>query len=321
MSSTGPRKTRDQLDTLARLSDLAVQTPDSHYDYTPQMPTAQWETIGPYVREAVRRTAPATPYSEKQLYPAAARLVLYAWGTAGLPLEDDVVFDPGVINRYTQTEATHRSRAGVSTIRARLRRMSEVLLGDDAKGRFHALGKADASRPYSVNETAALLSWAHSQRDPARRSSAKALLALGLGAGLTGQEIIALRLEDICVDDLGVVVAVGGDESREVPVLNAWEQPLIQRRQQAGTTGWAFRDGQRGGNVNLVTDFINRAPRPSVQLQTRRMRATWIVEHLSRGTPLRPFMTAAGLRSAEALDRFLPFADAALGHRGRGSLR
>ena len=308
MSSPGPLETRDQLDALARLSDLAVQSPDSHYDYTPQMPTAQWETIGPYVREAVRRTAPATPYSEKQLYPAAARLVLYTWGTAGLPLEDDVVFDPGIINRYTQTEATHRSRAGVSTIRARLRRMSEALLGDDATGRFHALGKADASRPYSADEQASLLSWARSQRDPSRRSSAEALLALGLGAGLTGQEIIALRLESIYVDGVGVVVHVGGGEPRDVPLLRNWEEHLVGRLREAGRTGWAFRDGQRGGNANLITDFASRSPRPSVQLQARRMRATWLVEHLGRGTPLGALMLAAGLQSAEAFDRFLPHA-------------
>lgn len=305
---TKPRR-QQQLHGLHQLAAIPSRAPDrARYDYTPQIPEEQWAAIGPFVHDVVRRTAPETPYSEKQLYPAATRLALYAWGTAGLPLEDDVVFDPSVINRYTQAEAAHRSRAGVSTIRARLRRMSEALLGDDATGRFHALGKADASRPYSVDEQASLLSWARSQRDPSRRSSAEALLALGLGAGLTGQEIIALRLENICVDDMGVVIHVGGGEPRDVPLLRNWEEHLIGRLQEAGRTGWAFRDGQRGGNVNLITDFASRAPRPSAQLQARRMRATWLIEHLSRGTPLRGLMLAAGLQSAEALDRFLPHA-------------
>ena len=306
--STEPRRQR-QLDALHQLAVISTETPEpALYDYAPQIPAEQWAAIGPFVHDVVLRTAPATPYSEKQLYPAATRLALYAWGTAGLPLEDDVVFDPSVINRYTQAEAAHRSRAGVSTIRARLRRMSEVLLGDDAKGRFHALGKADASRPYSVDEQASLRSWASSQRAPSRRSSAEALLALGLGAGLTGQEIIALRLESICVDDTGVVIRVAGGEPRDVPLLSHWEEYLDGRLREAGRTGWAFRDGQRGGNVNLITDFASRAPRPSVQLQARRMRATWLVEHLGRGTPLGSLMLAAGLQSAEALDRFLPYA-------------
>jgi integrase len=318
---TEPRR-QHQLDAPRQLAAIPTRAADTHhYDYTPQIPEEQWAAIGPFVHKVVRQTAPATPYSEKQLYPAATRLTLYAWGTAGLPLEEDVVFDPSVINRYTQTEADHRSRAGVSTIRARLRRMSETLLGDDATGRFHALGKADASRPYSMDEQASLRSWAGSQRDSSRRSSAEALLALGLGAGLTGREIISLRVDNVAVDDAGVVIHVGAVQLRQVPVLRAWEAHLDKRVQQAEPGTWVFRDGQRGGNVNLVTDFVSRAPRPSVQLQARRMRATWIVGHLGRGTPLAPLMVAAGLQSAEAFDRFLPFVGPSRGDEDRQCLR
>ena len=296
---------KQQLAALRDLAGIPIDPPAPHYDYTPKMPAEHWNAIEDFVRRVVQRTAPLTAYSEKQLYPAASRLALFAWATAGLPLEDDVVFDPGVIERFTRAELATYSHAGRNTIRARLRRMSEALLGDEARGRFRALGKAESSRPYTDADVASLLSWAAAQQETERQTSASALLALGLGAGLTGQEIIRLRVEDISEDADGVVVSVTGDGARDVPVLHQWETFLLERKRFVGPIGWAFRSGQRGGNVNLVTDFASRRPAPAVPLQARRMRATWLSDHLTAGTPLGALLPAAGLESAEALDRVL----------------
>lgn len=320
-SVEGKNKQR-QMAAVRVLAAIPVDFPSTpHYDYTPKMPPEHWGAIQDFVRRAVQRTAPLTAYSEKQLYPAASRLALFAWGTAGLPLEDDVVFDPGVIERFTRAELATYSHAGRNTIRARLRRMSEALLGDDAAGRFRALGKAEASRPYSPADVASLRSWAAAQRQVERRTSAAALLALGLGAGLTGQEIIRLRVEDIAQDSEGLLVGVTGDGARNVPVLHQWEDSLLERMRFVGPSGWAFRSGQRGGNVNLVTDFASRTPVPSVPLQARRMRATWLTEHLVAGTPLVALLPAAGLESAGALDRVLQGIPPASGAAARVSLR
>ena len=199
--------------------------------------------------------------------------------------------------------------------------MSEALLGADAAGHFRALGKAEASRPYSPADVASLRSWAAAQRQVERRTSAAALLALGLGAGLTGQEIIRLRVEDITEDADGVLVGVTGDGARNVPVLDQCEDSLLERMRFVGRSGWAFRSGQRGGNVNLVTDFVSRTPVPSVTLQARRMRATWLTEHLVAGTPLAALLPAAGLESAGALDRVLQGIPPTPGAAVRVSLR
>lgn len=309
--------TRARSDPRARqlevLKLLAEQTPppptDEHYAYTPKIPPEEWQTIKPYTERVVQVTAPLTTYSEKELYPAASRLILFAWATANLPLEDEVVFAPAQINRFVQHHFGEYGRAGKNTMRARLRRMSEALLGEAASGSFRALGKSDASRPYTDSEIARLLSWVASQPSSERRTSAGALLALGFGVGLTGREIIGLQMEDITADAVGLVIRVRGDRERFVPVHPAWVG-LLEERLSSGASTWAFREGQRGGNVNLVSDFTNRAPRPSVELQTRRMRASWVVGHLTRGTPLDVLMAGAGLQSAEALDRFLPFVPA-----------
>lgn len=322
MSDEADERRERQLEVMKRMAEREPEVlAAAHYDYTPKMPADQWAAIRPYVRRVVRDTAPRTPYSEKELYPAVSRLALFAWATASVPLEDDNVFDPRFINRFVQHHLGQYSRAGKNTLRARLRRTSEALLGDEAAGTFRALGKAEASRPYTPSEVASLLSWAGSQHDEERTTSAGALLALGLGAGLTGREIIDLELVDITSDSRGVMVRVSGDDARDVPVLAQWD-PLLQcRTASKAASRWAFRSGQRGGNINLVTDFVSRNPRPTVELQSRRMRATWIVEHLRRGTPLDLLLEVAGLQSAEALDRLLPYVARADDDPRRDSLR
>jgi len=276
--------------------------------YTPKMPPAEWAAIEAYVHDVVARAEPLVTYSSRQLYPAVTRLTNFVRGEYA-PLDDASVFDPYMVNRFITHHLAAYNRASRNTIRARLRRVSEALLGDDAVGKFKALGKADAVTPYSVAEQASLEGWSRAQTSEERRTSAAALLSLGFGAGLTGAEIIRQRLEDVSEAGATLIVRIAGENERDVPVLHEWDAGLRARLQFMGREGWAFRTDQRGGNINLITDFVSRTG-PEVPLQTRRMRATWLVGHLNRPTPLKALLRIAGLQSAEALDRVLPFARA-----------
>lgn len=276
---------------------------DSPRPYRPQLPAEQWAAIEEYVRSVVTRAEPVVIYSARELYPAVTRLVLFS-DTSYVPLEDDAVFDPIHIGRFINHHLATYNRASRNTIRARLRRVSEALLGDDAVGKFKALGKAEASRPYTPAELAVLDAWAWQQRTMERRTSAGALLALGLGAGLTGAEIIAARTPDIDDDS----VTIHGGQARTVPVFSEWMPRVRERTAFLDSGGWMFRAEQHGENVNLITDFVSRNG-PIVQLRARRMRATWLAHHLEAGTPLKRLLRIAGLHSAEALDRVLPFVE------------
>jgi len=277
----------------------------SNHDYRPMMPANYWAEIAPFVREVVRNAAPGTAYSEKQLYPPTARLALWAWQTASLPLDVEVIFSPSVIDRFAAQGLPQYTKAGRNTMRSRLRRMADVLLGDDREpDRHRPMGNSDPVRPYTQAEQAALYSWATGQPDGERYSSAMTLLALGLGAGLTGSEIARLKIGDIQVDDEGVVVHVVGGRPREVPVLREWEGMLVERVAGRDAGSWAFREGREGENRNLVTDFAARS-HGEVGLQARRMRATWIVRHIDAGTPVVPLIVAAGFSSLEPLSKFL----------------
>jgi integrase len=271
------------------------------------MPSEYWARIEPFVTSVVTAAAPSVTYTEKQLYAVTSRLALWAWQTASLPLEVEEIFSPNVIDRFAATGMPQYTKAGRNTMRARLRRMADVLLGSDREAdRSRAMGNSDASVPYGEREVATLLSWAAGQPSGERHSSALTLLSLGLGAGLSSREIAELRIGDIDVDDRGVVVVVRGERGRRVPVLRDWEEALVERVRGRNTDDWAFREGQEGGNRNLVSDFVARTY-GGFGPQARRMHATWIVTHLEMGTPLGPLLRAAGLRGPEALGRFLPF--------------
>jgi integrase len=271
------------------------------------MPVEYWTAIEPFVTKCVEAAAPSVTYTEKQLYAVTARFALWAWQTASLPLEVEEIFAPPVIDRFTAVGLPQYTLAGRNTMRSRLRRMADVLLGPDRDpDRARPMGNSDASEPYDEAEIAALISWAAAQPSGDRHSSAAALLALGIGAGLASREIAELRIGDIVIDDEGVVVDVVGDRARRVPVLREWESALVDRVAGREPDDWAFREGQEGGNRNLVSDFVARTY-GGFGPQARRMHATWIVAHLEMGTPLVPLLNAAGLKEPEALGRFLPF--------------
>ena len=280
---------------------------DEKPTYLPRMDAVYWNHIGDFVRSAVVDAAPGTVYSERELYAAATPLTLWAWQTAAMPLTRDVIFAVRTIERFIAVGLTqYGSKASRNTLRSRLLRISEALLDAAAPPVLRPLGGSDPSAPYSAREVVTLKSWASAQTTAERRSNAEALLALGLGAGLAGREIVNLTIGDIRADDDGVLITVRGVRARVVPVLREWERALVERVGACQDETWAFREQHAGGNRNLITDFVSRSE-GKIQLQARRMHATWIVQHLEAGTPLVPLMRAAGLQSPEALDRFFKF--------------
>ncbi|QKS18889.1 hypothetical protein HUN58_02295 [Curtobacterium sp. Csp1] len=232
------------------------------------------------------------------------KLVRWAVETAALPLDTSILFDSATIDEFAHVGLVTYSTSGRSTMRSKLRAVARAVRDEPDDPDEFKIPRSSPVSPYTDSEQAALESWARGQHSDDRRTSAGALLALGLGAGLTGREIVAARRADISHDADGFIVHVHGAAERTVPVLYVWEH-LLQER--AGTAdGWLFRSGQAGGNPNLITDFVSRSHQ-RLTVQARRLRATWLVHHLTIGTPLPTLLPAAGLQSAEALDRLLPF--------------
>lgn len=274
-------------------------------EFQPHLPNDRWASIKPFVDAVIADSAGLTAYNDRELYAAVTPLANWLVYHVALPLDRDVAFDPHTVDRFCVEGLAHYTKAGRGTIRSRLRRVAEALLPEmDDLARERPMGPSAPVSPYVEEEVTSLWSWANALPG-AVGSNAMRLLALGLGGGLFGAEIGRVRNGDI-VEQSGVLaIRVGGLRQRLVPVLSDWRAPL-QSFRLAPSGGWVFREGRDTNNRNLVTDFVGRHPCP-VELHAGRMRTTWIVHHLSIGTPLAVLLAIAGLRKAEGLDRYLRF--------------
>ena len=100
---------------------------------------------------------------------------------------------------------------------------------------------------------------------------------------------------------------VTGDRARSVPVVREWEEALVQRTESLAPDRYAFRENRTSYFPNLISNFVRRSQWTLVLPQSQRMRATWIVHHLTTGAPVVPLMRAAGVESLEAFTRYVRF--------------
>lgn len=278
-------------------------------NFTPDFPSGEWAAIEDFVRSAVEECGSQTAYSARELLTASARHIRWCWATGGLPLEREVIFHRNTIAEYIAHGCAHMSKASAGNRRSQLLRMSELLLSPQQRtGRLAPLPPPDPSRPYSASDVTALRSWAIGQSTQYMVVNCHVLLALGFGAGLSAAEITAACASDVVIDSEGVLVSVRGSRARLVPVLAEWEQPLIEVADAAIQSElYVFRPRRESTHKNLITNFIDKTNQGRVRVSTQRMRATWIVTHLSAGSPVKPLIAAAGVDSLEALTRYLRF--------------
>lgn len=262
------------------------------------------------MRAAVADCNAKTPYEARRLIGPFARLTHWAWQVACLPLERDVVCRREVIAEFIEKGCEGFAVASKGTYRARLHSMSDVLLSAPLRAhRPPPIGRGNVIAPYTPGEVTLLRHWALGQATQHRRVNAHVLLALGLGAGLSAAETMAVQAQHVLIDDLGAQIEVQGDRARLVPVLAEWEQPLIDLAGSAMRPEmWLFSPGRQSASPkNLISHFIRRSNDAPVHIHSQRLRSTWLVDHLAAGTPTPVLMRAAGLESLEPLSRYLPF--------------
>ena len=272
--------------------------------YVPQNAGPAWHRVAPNVQQLVLKADPLVPYSAAELMSVLARLAMFCDGQG---LNDaETWLEPATIEWFLDVGCAGLSTHTRSTYRARLRRLVDAIRGTDGAKPI-PLSASDAARPYTASQQAALWAWATGQPTGALRTGCRLLLALGLGCGLSADEVIDLHTGSVRLAGNGaVVVEIAGRRRRLVVCRSRWERVLAEDVQTAGG-GYLFRPNSVRAK-NLVSNFLGRAHRspssPAVKLA--RLRDTWIVEHLAAGTPLPVLVAAAGLDGLSSLDRLLP---------------
>lgn len=268
------------------------------------MSATEWGIVEGFVSRAATDCDGRVPMSARVVAQFVSRIAKWAL-RSGIPLEREVVFRRSTVGLFIEQECATLPKTTRNTYRSRLLRIGEVLAPEHQDAPLPNLNREIAIRPYSPDELIAWRSWAIGQRTPARRRDAKILLALGIGAGLSGGEISESRYKDISLDDGGVLVQVVIGRPRVIPVLSAWEGALVSAFHAGrGPDEFLFRPNATRPAPNLINHFTQQNGKPP---STSRMRTTWLVAQLSAGIPAKALMDAAGVRGFTSFERCVEY--------------
>jgi hypothetical protein len=278
--------------------------------YMPILALPCWDIIGSFIEATVTECLRHTDRSPKDLYAAATPMVLWCWRARGTPLEGRRIFRKVMIDQFIHLGMPGAARGSQASLRSTLWRMSEILNpAEDAAAR-RPIARSAPTRPYSPDDVAELVSWAATQGTAVRRRDARTMLALGLGAGLAARELLDVQTTDVIIDNDAPTpqarIVVWHERTRVIPVLPRWVSPLIHTLSEVPAGGWLFRSDRHRSTPGQITDFLTRSRSP-LDVRPVRMRATWIVEHLTLDTPANEILRIAGLKNYAALDRLTQF--------------
>jgi hypothetical protein len=223
----------------------------------------------------------------------------------GLPLDLEVVLDPDTVERFTSMGLTNDVSRG--TYRADLRRIGPRLT---TKAPWvpspEAVSRRQVAVPYLSEELVALQHDAAHQSTSSLRRAARALIALGAGAGLDGRWATRVRGADVIREDCAILVRVGAPLPRLVSVVATHEAELVDLATEARDefiVGGRSLARNRAGELASRIEVSHGTPR----LSAARLRSTWLVHHLSIGTRLPELTMAAGLSGATVLSDLLVY--------------
>ena len=264
--------------------------------------SSAWSQVQPFVSTCSSRLSLGHTASGLRTARVLARLAAWCL-TQGIPLDPELVLDPETVERFIrQGVADTSSRA---TYRSVLRRVGPALTATAPwEARPAALARRHVALPYSEAELAGLRAAARMQATPGRVRAARALLALGAGAGLDGRWIARVSALDVVLCGGSVQVRVGEPSPRLVPVLAAWERDVLDL---AKTAGGCFLVGGRSTAKNRAGSLAAslEVGHGCARFSAARLRSTWLVHHLRRGTRLPELARAAGLAGITVLSDLL----------------
>jgi integrase len=225
--------------------------------------------------------------------------------TRGIPAGPEFLLDYDVVEAFCVAGLDGRACSTRGTYRSALYRLARPVHGGPGQ-RGTPFAGAQAAPPYSPAERAELASIAAAQRDAAKRASALAVVAFGIGAGLRPGELVALRGTDVSRRGRRVTVRVGGPAARVVPVSPGYAGRAAGLAAGAGD-GHLFRPGPADrGYKNFVTNFARAlaADPAAPRLTLGRCRSSFVCDHLAAGTPVAELLAITGICQAESLARY-----------------
>ncbi|MFB6502458.1 hypothetical protein ACFYXP_04110 [Streptomyces sp. NPDC002466] len=282
--------------------------------YRPKDAPPEWEVVADGVRMVVATVADHVPYRLTTVLGVMATLAISA-ERSGVTRDPAIWLEQANITRclLTNTGIAPNSTQTYASILARVRE-TLVWVERGEAARPHLSGDRSRAMPYSTSDLTRLDVWSDSLPPiPTGWGNAKALLALGAGCGLSPKEILTVRGTDIHVlPSDAVVVRVPGTD-RLIVCRSLWEQTLAELARTAGDNYLYAPDRQVSYPKNAISNWVKRTSPgdPKIPaLDTRRLRATWIVSLLRDHVPADLVARAAGMKTTAALAPYMAWVPA-----------
>jgi hypothetical protein len=273
---------------------LSVEVATAIERFSPRTASAE---VSRFAKELTAAARPESQNRAKAFLFAACRLGAFC-ESVGLALSPTVVLCDAVIERCCHPKTTAMSPPTRRTVRTNLRAISRAVC---PVAPTVALSRERAKAPYSAAEIAAYLQLADAQPTKARRLHASALVCLSAGAGLVGQDLKAVRGDDVVSRSGGVVVTVrAGRRPRCVPVLAAYHPRLVASAAWSGTRLLIGGTSPERRNVTTPLTASLSGGRDLPRIDVARLRATWLCE-VAEAIGLKAFMAAAGIVCSQRL--------------------
>jgi integrase len=276
---------------------------------------------------------PVTPGWVHTSLMATGGLVKWALN-AGEPLTREHLLSARTRARFVNLGLAHMTDQARRNYRCRLDLVTTALSGVPVIPTSTApVAALEAVEPHTDADIAGLWLWVNGQRPATRRDRLVSSLILGLGLGLRASEIVTLKRDDITIDrapsgaingvDALVTDTRGG--TRSVTCTATWEQRLAEwvdgvEPGHRVNTPWR-REATTARMLQSSLAIAQHQTPPPVWFSARSLRNSWLVGHLTAGTPVPTLLDAAGIESIEALKAYLPWVPVLTGDRRADVLR
>lgn len=299
-------RTAIQDKTTQPVDALAPKVAEQIVGYKPvRIDPVVWAAVRLTVVEIVVRSMPSSPeHAQHRMLPVAR---LAAWAhSAGIALDAKTLLSERVVEEWARQAVTSgEPKSSVATYRSVLRTVANAVF-PPATDTTATVPRTTGAAPYSAAEDLALRRVVTGQRSAVYRTTGSLLYGLARGAGLSSTDLRSLRVTD--VTDLGDAIRI------DVAGRSVWVLEELCDVVRIGLSvdrpgGWllAGRNGQRRN----IGEYIDRFTVPSgtPRLNLFRCRATWILDHLNRGTPVTIVQDALGTSGLTSIERILPYAE------------
>ncbi len=260
-----------------------------------EVPDDVWHRVEPVVKAAIAQAAPGDPHKVNHQLSIVTQLAVWA-ERIGQPIEAEALFHPEFLDRFITEGCAHLSHGTRLNYRTNLWRVGEAVLGRALfPPRALPLQRSSVAPPYSTGQVTELVGWSRGRPTAHMRRNCRALLARGLGAGLTSREVTSLVGTDVPADDGVVLVEVAGKMARSVPVHRLWADEVLVLASESGPRPFFMPERARITRRDILGLIERCSGEGPPKFNVQQLRITWIVGHLAAGTSLSALVRASGV--------------------------